>query len=354
MVGARWLSGGSVVVAAGNSEETLSVRAVRALVDAVERLGVSRTRLLAAGDWDPKQLEVVEGRIASSKFHRLCDLAIELTGDQALGLHVVKLLRPDSVDLVGQLVVHASNPRQAVESLIRLHKLMADRCHQQLIETDRHVTIRYMCPEGLSERARRFFAELHVTGAYRMFRYFAPKGRPTEVSFEHEAPAYRAEYARIFKGAERFGQSFTGITFERGLMDAARRYRDEEYHRTLCVLADSRVSRLGRGASCADAVREVIARHDPRSKMGMAEVARALGVSTRSLRRRLSAEGTSFEAVVSDALATMARHLLVVQQRTIQETAYDLGYSDTTAFHRAFKRWTGTTPSAWQAGKKVS
>jgi AraC-like DNA-binding protein len=131
-------------------------------------------------------------------------------------------------------------------------------------------------------------------------------------------------------------------------MDAARRYRDDEYHHTLCELAVSRVARMQRAASCIDQVREVIAGH-ARGKIGMSAVARALGVSTRSLRRRLSAEGTSFDAVASEALAKRARHLLSVAGMTVQEAAYTLGYADSTSFHRAFKRWTGTTPSAWQA-----
>ena len=62
-------------------------------------------------------------------------------------------------------------------------------------------------------------------------------------------------------------------------MDAARRYRDEEYHRTLCELADNRVSRLERSASCAEDVRGVIARQGTRGKIGMGAIARALGVS---------------------------------------------------------------------------
>jgi AraC-like DNA-binding protein len=121
------------------------------------------------------------------------------------------------------------------------------------------------------------------------------------------------------------------------------------YSRTLCTLADSRVSRLERPGSCIERLRAVIARHGARSRLGMDAVAREIGVSTRSLRRRLASEGTSFDAVVNDTLARRAIRLLSVERMTIQETAYALGYSDTTAFHRAFKRWTGKTPSTWQA-----
>lgn len=83
----------------------------------------------------------------------------------------------------------------------------------------------------------------------------------------------------------------------------------------------------------------------------MEVVACALELSMRSLRRRLAAEGKSYNAVEKDALAIVARRLLRDEQRSIQEAAYEMGFSDTTAFHRAFKRWTGTTPSAFQESR---
>lgn len=330
------------------AEESLSNRYVRMLADAVEQRGVSRARFFAAAGCDPQQFHPVEGRVSSAEYYRLCELAIDLTADPALGLHVVVLARPDSVDLVGQLVAHASDPRVALASLLQFQRLSSDAPRLQLIEGEDRVTLRFQGPANLSERARRFAAEVHLTGIQRLFRYFVRSARPLEVCFEHEPPAYRSEYETIFGSAVRFEQPATGIVYERALMGAPRRYRDDEYHRTLCQLAASRVSKLERPASCAEEVRAVIAKYGTRGKVGMETVARELGVSSRSLRRRLMAEGTSFDAVMNDVLARRAVHLLTAQRMTIQETAFALGYATATSFHRAFKRWTGKTPSTWQ------
>jgi len=169
------------------------------------------------------------------------------------------------------------------------------------------------------------------------------------VHFEHRAPAYRAEYQRIFARTERFDQPFTGLVFDRALLGASRMYHDAELHRTVLELADSRVLRLNRAATCVDRVRDVWVRHEAPSAATMASVAQLLGISSRTLRRRLAAENTSYDLVASTTLAERARSLLAIEQRTIHETALALGYSDTSAFHRAFKRWTGTTPSASRA-----
>ena len=76
----------------------------------------------------------------------------------------------------------------------------------------------------------------------------------------------------------------------------------------------------------------------------MASVARKLGVSVRSLRRHLTAEGAAYPALVSEALASIAKACLRDEARSIVDIAAELGFADNTSFHRAFKRWTGLTP----------
>jgi AraC-like DNA-binding protein len=329
-------------------EDALSMRYVRALVDAVEHRGVSRSCFLQAAHWDVQRLHAVEGRVPCSEFVRLSELALDVTGDAALGLHMFERVRADSVDLVGQLVAHAGTVREALQGLLRMHKLLGDERRFQLIDDGGDVTLRCECPRGLSPRARGFFAEFHLAGCHLLLRYFARQARPARVCFEHAAPAHRGEYARIFGGVERFEQPFTGIVFGQAWMGAARRYHDEEYHRTLRELADSRVLRIARGVRCADRVRDFLAAHEAPSKATMIAVAHALDMSPRSLRRRLAAEDTAYDAVFDDALASKAKRLLALEQRTIEETAHALGYSGASAFYRAFKRWTGTTPRAWR------
>ena len=70
----------------------------------------------------------------------------------------------------------------------------------------------------------------------------------------------------------------------------------------------------------------------------------------RTLQRGLKAEGTSFQRVVGDVRLALARHHLDRPHATIQEVAFLLGYAEPSAFHRAFKRWTGRTPQAYRSG----
>jgi AraC-like DNA-binding protein len=81
----------------------------------------------------------------------------------------------------------------------------------------------------------------------------------------------------------------------------------------------------------------------------MDDAARALGVSARSLRRQLAAEGVSYSELVERARVAAAKRMLRDPRTSIQEAAYAMGFAAPAAFHRAFKRWTGMTPKQYRA-----
>jgi AraC-like DNA-binding protein len=192
-----------------------------------------------------------------------------------------------------------------------------------------------------------------------MVRYYARDARPT-ACFEYPAPPHVAEYERIFEGAARFEQPFSGIVIDRSLLEAQSANQDAEFHAMLELQAEKRLSRIARTMPYSERVRDVLSQRvrDVLSKRvasrsaDMNDVARALGLSVRSLRRRLSEEGVSFAEVSESALAAQARQLLADEARSIEETAYAMGFSDASAFHRAFKRWTGVTPKAYRVARR--
>ena len=123
---------------------------------------------------------------------------------------------------------------------------------------------------------------------------------------------------------------------------------DAGLHAVLQQHATKRLAELENGASVRERLRDYLAAKPGRAH-DMSSVARALGTSARSLRRRLHEEGITFRQVVEEALATVATRLLGEERKSIQETAYEMGFSEASAFCRAFKRWTGATPGEYQS-----
>jgi AraC-like DNA-binding protein len=334
-------------------ESMLSVRVVRGLAEAVEQAGVSPAPLLRAARLEPGQAQSEDGVISRSEVYRLCELALDLTQDPALGLHWCERLCESTFNPISHLITHSTNLRQGLQSLLQFHRLLSHASSFQLSERDNKVTLRSAGLIGESPRVQRFASEMLVYGIYRIMRSFAPHARPDRVSFEYAAPSYQQEYTRVFERTERFNQPFTGIVFDQALMDAVSPYKDEDVHNALRLIAERRILRLTQREPFAVRVRDYIVQQGSTHRMEMESVARALDMSARSLRRRLVAEGTSYHAVMNDALAIVAKQLLRNKQLTIQETAYEMGFAETSTFHRAFKRWTGMTPNTFREQQRT-
>jgi AraC-like DNA-binding protein len=308
---------------------------------------VSREQLLRAGELELSQLKAPNARLPRSTVYRLSALALELTGDPALGLHWAETVNEGSFVPLSHVMAHSATLRQAFESLASLHRLLSDQPSFQLVERNDKASVRIeLCGEALA--VQRFSAEMAVSGFYHMLRRAGPRALPESVSFEYPAPAYEREYARVFQGAVLFQQPFTGVLFDRALLDAPALDKDDDVHEALKALAERRLQGLTRSTPYHVQVREFLVRERRGQRVDMDEVARALHLSVRSLRRRLAAEGKAYGEIADEALAVVAKHLLRDKRRSIQETAYELGFGSFSAFHRAFRRSTGTTPCAYR------
>lgn len=327
----------------------VSVVLVWTLAEAAERVGVARERLFSISGVDPALVGRPEGRISLASYDALVEAALDSTGDQALGLHMGEMASGATAGVMANLIEQSSTLRDGIDSLLRFHRLITDRPAWRLTERDGTATLLYEAASG-PPRARRVRCESTMTGFFRMVRAFAPGAPVQGVCFEHPAPPYLAEYTRIFENTARFEQPFTGILFESQLLDVEQGYRDADFRAAVELQAERRLSRLENSKSHTERVREYLAERPATEYRDMVRTARALGVSVRSLRRRLLEEGSSYSLVVEAALAALAKRLLD-EGRAIEDAAYEMGFSTPSAFHKAFKRWAGTTPTEYRRAR---
>jgi AraC-like DNA-binding protein len=333
-------------------ESSVSLAAVRPLIDAMGQAGGAGAELMRALELSPAQLDAPDTRIPRSLLYPLCERALDLTADPALGLHLAEKTTESTFIPVSQLIAHGPTLRDGFEALAQFDRLLSDDRSYQLLESGDKVTLRALPLSGASPRAQRFLAELMVAGFQRLLRAFGADAQPSQIMFLHAAPTYHAEYARVFEGPVAFEQAFSGIVFDRALLDLPAPHKDEALHEALRAVAERRLFGITQGASYAQRVREFLVHKGGPHHTDMDEAARAIGLSVRSLRRRLNAEGNSYHVVANEALKLVAKHLLLSKQHTIQETAFEMGFADARSFHRAFRRWTGTTPGAYRRAQR--
>jgi AraC-like DNA-binding protein len=321
---------------------------VRGILHAVECAGVTREQFLRAARLELDAAELQSARVPRSLVLRLCELAVEITGDPAFGLHWAERLTERTFVPVSHMITHGTSLRQAFELLARFYPLLSDEADYRIVEGGTKVTLFCVQFPG-SQAMRRFGAEMATLGFWQLVRCFAPRAKPLCASFEHAAPAYRAEYTRLFGGTERFEQDFTGLVFDRRLMDATSAQRDDAVQEAMQSLSEQRLFSVTQGAPWAQRVRDYLLREGWPERIEMEHAAQALATSVRSLRRHLSAEGKSYGEIVNEVLSTVAKALLRAPGNSIRHVADEMGFADPSSFHRAFKRWTGTTPSAYRA-----
>ncbi|HEX3771799.1 MAG TPA: AraC family transcriptional regulator ligand-binding domain-containing protein [Polyangiaceae bacterium] len=320
---------------------SVSVFLVRVLVEAVERSGAEVRAALPAGF---RSLDQPHARLDFHAFGELLESAVRSTGDEALGLHLAEKMPEGAADVLAHAAAHAPTMRAAIETCAQYAPLGIEGLLLSTHDEARECIVIHEFPRH-SRTTDRVLADFLLAGMARLARTFhGPEAAPRFVRFEHERPADHAEYARVFGPHLRFRQGATVIAFDRDLADRPQMHQHAEFYDLMRSEAQRRLDQLTVGGRSAARVRQYLGALPPSRIPDMPETARSLGMSERSLRRHLAADGTSYRDVVRDVLEASAGRLLRDPGRSIKETASALGFADAAAFHHAFKRWTGVTP----------
>jgi len=320
----------------------------RMLTDYLAARGHDLGPVLAAMGATVDDLADVDGRIARRAFLAAFEVAARLTGDPDLGLHVGENVRPANFGVLGYLMMSCETMRQAAERHRRWHELIADGERVEYRREGPHSLHTEHFPDG--EPAPPDCAVACAAASTVTFvRWLTgPEDGLVRVELPYAEPADRREHDRVF-GCE--------------LVFAAPRltyWRDREVVRRPLPQSDpglrrhmeQRVEQLLAARHAADPlvgrVRELVARRISEGVPELDEVAKGLELSPRALARRLAEHGTSYSRLVDDARRHLALGYMDDERLSLLDIAYLLGFSEQSAFQRAFKRWTDLTPGEYR------
>jgi AraC-like DNA-binding protein len=169
---------------------------------------------------------------------------------------------------------------------------------------------------------------------------------PEEACFAYPPPDHADDYERILEIPVHFDASHDAVVFSASMLNGPNPASDPALVQALERHARELLAKLPLGDDLPSRVRHEIALRLPSGASAEA-VAETLRMSARSLRRRLEAEGTSYMQILDEVRCELARRHLAQEQRAVEEVAFALGFSDGSAFHKAFRRWTGESPRAF-------
>ena len=330
----------------------MGVSLVRSIVQEFERTGRDAKGLLASAGVESSLLDDAHARLDPRRYRELQRLALAASGDPALGLSMGEHASLASFGIVGHMVMHCRSLREAIDLGSRYYQLVADADAPWLIEKNGEAELVYEFLRSPDPACNRMRAEFGLTRLLQTARALLNQEVTIRrAGFEHAAPAYLARYVRLFGADVRFAQPRTTLAFPAALLDVRLLHHDEGVLSALRARADRMLAELAEPQSVARRLRRaIVTSHascsgDPPNAE---RLAKQLGISSRSLRRLLRNEGHTVKSVVADATRDVALTLLSDPSVTIQQAAHRLGFSEPSAFHRAFKRWTGMTPLEWR------
>lgn len=322
--------------------------ATRAVLEACERLGLDGDALLASARLERADLADPDARIPSEKADQLWVAAAAKSANPMLALDAALALPVGAYRVLHYIGAHAPTLGAALERVVRYFPLIDARVAWRIDRDDRDVSLVMVLP-GLASGVPRAPAEYTFAAIVQQTR--ASTGipwSPRRVEFEHHAPpdvAARQRHAfgsPCEHGAERTALVIDGATWARVVPRS-----DPSLLALLDQHAGTLVAQVPREAGLVARLRgwlgERLQAGDP---VDITEAARALGMGARTLQRRLDEEGKRFVAIVDEVRAQTARSLLADRTIALSEIAFLLGFSEQSAFSRAFKRWTGSTPAA--------
>jgi AraC-like DNA-binding protein len=169
-----------------------------------------------------------------------------------------------------------------------------------------------------------------------------------EVQFAHEAPGQISEHQRIFRAPVVFGCSTNNLVTEREFLERQVPAADQRLYRIMKRYLERILEEMSQEDGGFSSVRRAIAESLRDGEPSLAQVAKKLAMSPRTLQRQLKDYGTKFKILVNDTRRQFALSYLKDRKNSLTEIAFLLGYSEGSAITRAFKRWTGSTPLAYR------
>jgi AraC-like DNA-binding protein len=283
---------------------------------------------------------------------RLLALCVERTQCEHFGLLLGMRSETKDLGLVGHLVQNSPDVDAALRNLI-LHLHLHDRGAVPTLTVKSGVAVLgYAIYQPGVVRADQIYDGAMAITFNIMAALCGPDWRPTEVLLSRSNPIDPAPYRRFFRAPLRFDADQTALVFSASWLECPLNGSDPALRRVL----EAQVSTLeAQGSGDVVAQLRRVLRTLLVSGSGSAEqVAPLFSMHRRTLNRRLKARDTTFHALVQETRFDIARHFLECTQIPIVEIASALDYADASAFTRAFRRWSGTTPAAWRASAALS
>lgn len=295
-----------------------------------------------------EELKAPDRRIPADNHYRLWTYAEQATGDPAIGLHAGAVVDPDRMGLVGHVFFNCDTLGEAVTQYVRLHRLINESVRLTLEQTGDQALLTWQA-DTPGHYCRQDMDRTLAAALCRTRHFIHPGFAIDWAELAHPEPDYALEYLRILGGPVSFGAPATRVAFSSHYLSHPIPRRNPYVYSAVLKQVNSVLARVQTRRAFSRKVRRLISKQMATERIDADTLARQCHMSRQTLYRRLKKEGLSFHGLVEHVRKDKALRYVAADRYALGEIAFLLGFSELSAFSRAFKRWTGVAPAQYRA-----
>ncbi len=325
--------------------------AANGVIDLIDRYHGDVDSIFGRATIDTEQLACPFNELNLRQYCMLFEEAAAQTGYDNFGLQFGHGFAPKRLGAIGYIAINSPTVSAGLRNLIRYFPAHQDN---SILSLEHDKDLLWLTYQIIDPRiaARRQDAELSLGMFCNIFRHaLGPGWRPLEVHFEHGRPDERGEHEAKFDAPVMFGQKVNAIAFKRQDLDADMPGHDPYLYAVIEPFLSERRTLRQNPEDFVTALHHEIKLQLGDSRPSLEVLAESLGLTVTVLRRRLKEFGVGFNDLVKAARQELALRYVVDGDMPLTDVALALGYSELSAFSRAFRAWTGMSPQRYRRTK---
>lgn len=324
----------------------IAVQVARSLINYGQRRGLDRLLLLEAANLSEGQLNDARLLIDVQRYEAILTRISEQVSDRNLGFHFGQNYDPDRWGVLGYIANTSSSMMAAMAAQYRFQSLSGNMGAPLQYTDGMTTTVQWVPAYNCSHH----LAEQIITGLLSLSRLLINEAdyAPLGIYFTHDLQGDLAPYTAYFRCPVHFNAQFNGIEISNQLLQQPLRKSDVEINKLLVTHAEALLAQQT-FTSPMEVIKDYVIKNLPSHVPDIEEIAQYLNLSVRSTQRKLQDFNTSYSLVLDGIRKELALTYLCQTQNSMLYVSERLGFSEQSAFQRAFKRWTGTTPRRYRS-----